>query len=935
MNTLLKKFLSTGALAFWMLPVMPMVPDTKEQEGIGSIVGRIVNTASNALPRANIYIEELHQGTMSDNNGYYVFPELKPGTYSLRVSYVGYKTKTVKLVVKANQTRKKDFILIDGIMLQDVEVKGVFDVQRNALQMQKMMMGMTNVVSADEVDKFPDSNIGDALKRISGVNVQYDQGEATFAHVRGTGANLSSVTVNGNRVASAEENTRNAQLDLIPADMIQSIELHKVVTSDMDGDAIGGEINLVTKNTPSRKIVNMNVGSGYSWLSEKPQWDLSGTWGNRLFGKKLGFMLAGSYQNIQIGSDHTEFEYLPSEQGTVVLKEAQVRQYYITRERQSYSLALDYRIHPLHRIAIKAMYNRRAEWENRYRLSFKKLNEEASNQSVAFQTGGGTSDTDNAKEKLQQTIDIMLDGVHYLGTLKVDWAFNFNRASEEVPSERYVAYALKGVEFASSFSDVNGEHPYSTASLPTLSDTRLVLDELNNLHSDVAETDWKGRINFSLPLSKGLYGNDLRFGAKWIRKHKTRHSRYYKYKPSEWITNSWRDYTITEIRPGFTPTGLYATGLSFIDNKYLSSLSLPTTEEYELYEKEPGDYDITERVTAGYLRFDQKLGPKLSATAGLRMERTDLSVISSNINPETNDGKWVSTGKQRRHYVDWLPSLLVKYRFSPYGNLRASATHTLARPKYGSLLGNSVINGGSKKAVLSEGNTMPAEATNIDLGIDYYFKSVGMTGLALFYKDIHRIKVDWTSYLVTGSDMGLTGKYASTIFKTTQCLTAYDARLFGIEASYQRDFGFISPELSCLGFYGNYTYTHSDTRNYNPLLNVQEGEEVRTAGSPEHTANASLYFEKSGLRIRLSYNFSSAFIEQMGTMRELDLWYDKVSYLDFNASYSWGKRAKYTLYVDAKNLLNQPKRYYQGNSSRTQLAEYYDMKMQAGFKIAL
>lgn len=61
-------------------------------------------------------------------------------------------------------------------------------------------MGITNVVSADQVGKFPDSNIGDALKRISGINVQYDQGEARFGQVRGTSADLSSVTINGNRV---------------------------------------------------------------------------------------------------------------------------------------------------------------------------------------------------------------------------------------------------------------------------------------------------------------------------------------------------------------------------------------------------------------------------------------------------------------------------------------------------------------------------------------------------------------------------------------------------------------------------------------------------------------------------------------------------------------------------------------------------------------
>ena len=98
--------------------------------------------------------------------------------------------------------------------LQEVQVKGAFQGQKKAINTQKNNLGITNVVSADQVGKFPDSNIGDALKRISGINVQYDQGEARFGQVRGTSADLSSVTINGNRVPSAEGDTRNVQFGL-------------------------------------------------------------------------------------------------------------------------------------------------------------------------------------------------------------------------------------------------------------------------------------------------------------------------------------------------------------------------------------------------------------------------------------------------------------------------------------------------------------------------------------------------------------------------------------------------------------------------------------------------------------------------------------------------------------------------------------------------
>lgn len=290
----------------------------------GVIVGRVMDTENNTLPGATVMIENLNTGVASDVNGYYKISNIKPGTYTVKVSYVGYSTIEKTIEVKASNTERTDFVLNEGIELSTVQVEGAFHGQRKAVQMQKENMGITNVVSADQVGKFPDSNIGDALKRINGINVQYDQGEARFGQVRGTSADLTSVTVNGNRLPSAEGGTRNVQLDLIPADMVQMIEVNKVVTSDMDGDAIGGEINLVTKNTPYKRVLNFTGGTGYTWVSGKPQWNLGATWGDRFFNNKLGVMAAASYQYAPGGSDNTEFEYTLDDDKNVVLKEGQV-----------------------------------------------------------------------------------------------------------------------------------------------------------------------------------------------------------------------------------------------------------------------------------------------------------------------------------------------------------------------------------------------------------------------------------------------------------------------------------------------------------------------------------------------------------------------------------------------------------------------------------
>lgn len=909
--------------------------DPSNAPELGTISGRVTDADRQILPGAAVTIEELHTGTVADVNGFYTLTNLKPGTYKVKISYVGYAPKTYTVKLTAGSV-EQNIQLSENNELQEVIVTGAFYGQRKALQMQKEGMGVTNVVSADQVGKFPDSNIGDALKRINGVNVQYDQGEARFGQVRGTSADLTSVTVNGNRMPSAEGDTRNVQLDLIPADMIQTIELNKVVTSDMDGDAIGGEINLVTKNTPSHRVLNFNLGSGYSWVSGKPQWDLGATWGDRFLGGKLGIMAAVSYQYAPGGSDNTEFEYEENDEGQLELKEAQVRQYYVTRERQSYSLAMDYKFNQNHKISFKGIYNRRADWENRYRISYKKLNSKASKQSVVMQTKAGSSDNKDARLELQQTMDYSLDGEHQLGNLKMDWAASYSRATEERPNERYAAYKYKGVDFGSDFAEVGGEQPYYTKQLPVLSDEGWELSELTNSDQDITENEWKGRLNFTLPLTTGLYGNKLKFGAKYTNKDKTRVKTFFDYDPDEVLGADWRNNTHAQIRSSFMPGDEYPAGSPFITKETLGSIDFSKYKGEENLEEEAGNYKIREQITASYLRFDQRLGHNLSATLGLRMERTDLKTSGYNVTIDDNgDATMTATGDHKNHYTSWLPSLLLKYKLGEDGNLRASVTKTIARPKYSALIANKTFNTADLEATIGDPNTKPAEAWNVDLSADYYFKSVGLVSAGLFYKDIKNVNIEWSSNKYLGSDLGLTGDLASESFAVTQNINAYDARVLGAEVAYQRDFGFIAPELKCLGFYGNYTYTHSTTRNFNERLGVKDGDNVKVAGSPEHTANASLYFEKSGLSVRLSYNFASSFVDEMSTSRALDRYYDSVGYMDLNASYTWGSKTKFTVYANANNLLNQPLRYYQGEKDRTMQVEYYGVKINAGFKINL
>lgn len=909
----------------------------------GTIKGRILDTSNQTLPGATIYIDSLHTGVVSDINGFYTLTNIAPGTYKVKVSYVGYSPVEMTITVPEGKTVESDVMLNDGVKLREVVVGGAFNGQRRALSSQKNAMGIVNVVSADQVGKFPDSNIGDALKRISGINVQYDQGEARFGQVRGTSADLSSVTINGNRIPSAEGDTRNVQLDLIPADMVQTIEVNKVVTADMDADAIGGSINLVTKNTPNKRMFNATAGSGYNAVSKKAQLNLGLTYGDRFFNDKLGLMFSGSYQNAPGGSDNAEFEY-DVDDGSVVMKEAQMRQYYVTRERQSYSLALDYEFNPDHKISFKGIYNRRNDWENRYRVVYKDLDEsDPSEQSIELQTKGGADDTRNARLERQQTMDFTLDGEHNLGgRLLMDWAASFSRASEDRPNERYFGLKMDnntGENLINTFRGIGGRAPYSTIAIPGLDNEGWELDELTNSNQSIYENEWKFRLNFELPLMKGLYGNTLRFGGKYTNKEKDRETTMYKYDGKDVNDNpifndggAWREHGSSQIRKGFMVGDNYPEGTHFVSKKYLGSINFNSMQGEPDYEEMSGNYHAKEEITSAYLRFDQKLGQKLDLMLGLRMEHTALNYRGLNwVVDEDENESLESTGNRKNSYTNWLPSVLLKYDVNDDLKLRASFTETLSRPKYSALIPSVNYNRADEEATIGNPNLKPTTSYNFDLSAEYYFKSVGLVSVGLFYKSINNVIVDevWKGM---DSQLPITGTYDYEISKP---INAYDADLFGVEVAYQRDFGFITPALKCLGFYGNYTYTANKTKNHHFEHRVlEDGEDVDMIGSPEHTANASLFFEKWGFNLRLSYNFASAFVDEMGEVAQLDRYYDKVNYLDLNASYTFGKRFKTTIYADVTNLLNQPLRYYQGTKDRTAQVEYYGARFNAGIKVS-
>jgi len=899
----------------------------------GVIKGRVVDTDNLSMPGATIFITAVNKGSITDAYGFYTLTGIPEGTHEVTVTYIGFNQNTKSVKVMAGHTSEMDFVLNAGVELSEVVVTGQLQGQSKALNTQMNKGNITNIISSDQVGRFPDANIGDALKRIPGINVQYDQGEARFGNIRGTAPQYNSVMVNGERIPSAEAEIRTVQLDLVPADMIQSIEVNKAVTPDMDGDAIGGSVNLVTRSAPYDQRVSLTLGSGYNLISEKPMLTGAFIYGNRFLDNKLGFIVSASYHNHHLGSDNIEAEWDYSddddEDGSAYTNELQYRQYYIQRLRQSYSAALDFKLNKNNTLFLNGIYNHRNDWENRYRTVYKDIEYDEDSDSwvgeMEKETKGGNEAIKNARLEDQRMMSFAFGGDHQFGNIKLDWTGSFSKASEERPNERYIVFKAEDLTFATDFSNkrlpkINSVSPASSADF---SDD-YEFDELTEEYQWTEDVDKNFKMNLLIPMLNNNFKNSLKIGLRYKAKDKLRDNLLFEYSPVDedaFIANSLNSLT-DYSKDNFLP-GDYRTGKQ-ITNEYIGSLDLTNAslfEEEAVAEAEAGDFTARENILGGYLMLNQQLGNKFSLIAGVRIENTSQEYQGNQY--DADEDVITLSPKVTDSYMNILPGLHAKYDFNKTTILRAAWTNTLARPNYFSLVPYREVTREDNEISIGNPELTPTKSMNLDLMLEKYFKNIGIISAGVFYKDIK-------DFIVTETieDYAFEGNVWDTY---NQPINGGNATIFGFEAAVMRQLDFLPGFLKGLSLYGNYTYTSSSVTDFR--IEGREDEEISLPGTAKHTFNASLGYDHKKLSFRTSLNYASDFVEEFGEESFYDRYYDKAMFLDINANYAITPKIR--VYAEAVNLLNQPLYYYQGISERLMQAEYYNMRFQLGLKLDL
>ena len=912
----------------------------------GVISGKVLDVDDKMpLPGAMLQLEGMNKYTISDYNGRYEFLNVQEGSYTLKVSYIGYTAGSATLTVTKGGNTVYNFALkASGTELNEVVVGDILKGQAKALSQQKHNKNIGNVISSDQVGRFPDANIGDALKRVPGVTMQNDQGEARNIIIRGLAPSLNSVTLNGDRIPSAEGDNRNVQMDLIPSDMISTIEVNKTLTSDMDADAIGGSVNLITRATPNGERISATVAGGYLPIREKASYTAGLVYGNRFFNDKFGAVISGSYNNVDYGSDNVENEWTKDDFGNEFLQASEIRKYDVQRIRRSASVALDYKFDENNTIFANAIYNWRDDRENRFRTTYDDIEAIYDGEDiigfegrVKRETKGGVDNNRNKSRRLedQRVQNYSIRGEHLINSkLDLDWSANYAKAREYRPGERYIEYRQEGLDIFQDFSE--NKFPLVTSSGEALD--QLELDSASENTDDTSESEFGAKVNIRVPFTiipseKGR----LRTGLRLRLKEKMRNNIFYAYEPINDDMALLSDVPTSFFDgKGFNPGDKYVPG-TFASANFLGNLDLNNASLFDK-EADPAEYlavnyKAKEKIYAAYVRWDQDFNDKLSMVLGFRSETTHIDYTGNRVlDEEELEGEITTTNT----YTNLLPSISFQYNATKDLILRAAATTALARPNYYALA--PFVNNIASDMEITAGNP-DLDVTysyNYDFMAENYFKSVGLISGGVFYKRLNDFIYNYSDNQYTAEKFTADFPNQSNPIPTGENWSFVQSRngksvdVYGFEVALQRQLDFFESKfLRGFGVYLNYTYTKSEAKG----IADEDGNErknISLPGTAPHMFNGSLSWENKRFSARVSTNFAADYLDELGADDYQDSYYDKQFFLDANAAYKITPNIR--LFAEANNLTNQPLRYYQGVEANTKQVEYYQARFNFGLK---
>ena len=888
--------------------------------GSGIIRGRVVDgDTKDPLPGANVVVKGYTLGAATDLNGNFVIYNVPAERLTLRVSYIGYVTDSVSVVVSEDQTTTANASLhATAIVSQTVVVTAQAQGQMQAINEQLSSNAIKNVVSEAKIQELPDYNAAEAIGRLPGVSVQRSSGEASKITIRGLSPEYNLVSIEGISIGSTNQYDKSVDLTMISPYMLKAIDVYKALTPDKDANAIGGVVDLQLREAPSGFHSDLMYQEGYTEKNSLyNNFKVMGAVSNRFFDDAFGVYFQASAEKYDRASDNFNGSYTllsgataGQQYGQVYVTSMGLNRHLETRSRYGGNLILDYKTGETS-ISFVNMASRLNSLYHDYTTTYNF----GPNADMTFNSTQGNSNTDLLLSKLSGSTDFGFMSIDLTG------ATSYTRNA----NPEALGFDFDDVDVihsgGSQAPNVPPERLYQGVVFDT---SQLFIQQMNRYAYRFQENDAIASGNVKVPFRLDLadLSGYLKFGGKYIR-----YTRSYDendpYAQMRWQGNQivpvlvglypqWApmyDATTQNLQSyGFTnpDNSLYGNflggrfgGMVWVPNtpflgetlRYIASNLSTNSRWYSgAYEMLRNDYEDVETYSAGYGMTELNIGQHVLIVGGARFEQ-DRSDFSAYYVKATQD--WTQS---RATAVDvkpinkfWLPMVQTKVDVADWADLRYAYTQTLSRPKFGEM--SPYTNMDYNGQYVSAGNPKlrPMHAYNHDLMLTIHSNDIGLFSVGAFYKEIKDFSyyIDYTlsdsttipGYLKNNQVPGAAiGAHYGTFYNNPAL-----AYVRGVEFDFQHRFWYLPAPFDGLILNINYTHLNSATSypftvtyTYPPTPPSKKPVKVVSDSSlagalinqPNDIVNASIGYDFQGFSARLSFFFQGKMLTNAGDSPE-------------------------------------------------------------------
>ncbi len=917
----------------------------------GTLRGKVFD-ANDKLPLigANIVLKDATAiGTTTDLDGNFVLPDVDLGDQILLVSYVSYATKEVSVNVVEGENEKLDIELFPAAIIgAEVIISAQALGQAKAINKQLNSDAIGNFISVEKIKELPDINAAEAISRLPGVAISRSGGEGNKIIVRGLDPKFTAISVNGVRLPSTSGADRSVDLSVISPQLLSGIELFKSPTPDMDGDALGGSVNLNILRAPEQRKLSFRGLGGANFLANTfNDYQASVSFSQRFFKNKLGVIATANTERFNRASEKIEVGWTDNLKNVIdtannIFEQQGTKLEYTkgkeSRRRSNGTVGLDFGIGENTTFNILGLASRQENTTYDHSEDYN-------------QDGNRVTFNPNIRNSQIDLYSLSLTARHSSKFLTIDWGASQSRVQGQTPLNYTSTFANDNAPFDPEvFTESNRKQPFNFYNFLDLDQTANYLLSTSSSESSNSETITTGFVNFDFNIYKKKNTSiNFKVGGKLINTIKDRtysedRARLY------YLLNNDRFSPFMEEgigALGVDPSGEFyysmsnfSTGLAQTftnENGEVVTLSdefdVDRLQQFsEIFEGDRSkyfyndvrNYDLEENVSAGYAMIKAKISDKLTLIPGFRYEYSDnmYNGIYADLNGDFGESGSLMDETADVQYGVLLPHLHIKYKPLKWFDLRASYSTTLARPNYNFLVPSTLVN---RRAALrvTQGNPnlKPTISTNYDLFATAYSSKFGLISAGVFYKDIQDAFYPFTIGLNSDSLVAAYG-FPEDGFGNAR-LTTYssspESSVTGLEVELQSNLNFLPSPLDGFVLTLNYARLFSSTEiNQFREESVTTGtfpffmtqvfvipfqREVDLVGQARHIFNASLGYDIKGLSLRASARYQGSRITGYSSSADKDRFSNQFWRIDAVVKYKFTKN--FNVFLNLNNLGDQ------------------------------